>query len=217
VFVSAADHRLYLDLLARHAASCGARILGYCLMTDHVHLVAVPQREESLACMLGRVHSEYARAVNRPGARSGDLGRKRFFSCPLDGRHLIRALRYTDLNPVRAGLAAVAWQWPWSSARAHTRENPRDAALDRHWARYCGPWNYSGWKKILTAGTSGGESESVRLAPRKGAPPGAGEFAAGSEREEGGRLRVLPGGRAERTPAEIAWAIVEAALFDGGE
>ena len=130
VFLSSDDRRLYLDFLSHHAARSGARLLGYCLMTNHVHLVAVPERQDSLARTLGRVHSQYALALHRAEGRSGHLWQNRYFSCPLDESHLIAALRYTDLNPVRAGLAARPWDWPWSSARTHTAEHAGDAVLD---------------------------------------------------------------------------------------
>src|SRR5690242_6464762 len=65
VFFSSDDRRLYLDLLRHHAVRGGTHLLGYCLMTNHVHLVAVPEREDSLARTLGPVHSDYALALNR--------------------------------------------------------------------------------------------------------------------------------------------------------
>src|SRR5258708_2652033 len=116
VFHSPENRRLHLDLLAHQNARCAVRLLGYCLMTNHVHLVAVPEHEDSLARALGRVHSEYALALNRAEGRSGHLWQNRFFSCPLDESHLRAALRYTDLNPVRAGLAEMPSDWPWPSA-----------------------------------------------------------------------------------------------------
>ena len=64
VFFSTANRSLYLSLLARHSARYGTKILGYCLMNNHVHLIAVPEREDSLAKTVARTHSEYARSVN---------------------------------------------------------------------------------------------------------------------------------------------------------
>jgi putative transposase len=89
-------------------------------MTNHVHLIAVPEREGSLARTLGCTHSEYALALNHAHGRSGHVWQNRFFSCPLGESHLLSALRYVELNPVRAGLASEPSGWPWSSARAHT-------------------------------------------------------------------------------------------------
>ena len=51
------------------------RILGYCLMPNHVHVIAVPERETSLARAFGRAHSEYALAVNRETGERATFGR----------------------------------------------------------------------------------------------------------------------------------------------
>ena len=62
VFFSSDDRRFYLDLLSYHATRSGVRIIGYCLMTNHVHLAAVPERVDSFARALRHAHSEYALA-----------------------------------------------------------------------------------------------------------------------------------------------------------
>src|ERR1035438_793046 len=126
VFLTPDDWRRYLDLLARRAPEEGARILGYCLMGNHIHLIAIPEAEESLVRTLGRVHSEFALAVNRSQGCSGHVWQGRFFSCPMDEEHLRAAMRYVELNPVRAKLVATAWEWPWSSAQAHIRDGTLD-------------------------------------------------------------------------------------------
>jgi putative transposase len=195
VFASADDRRFYLECLRRQASRHGARILGYCLMTNHVHLVAGPERDDSLARALRCAHSEYALAFNRRHGRSGHLWQNRYFSCVLDRSHLLRALRYVELNPVRAGLAAEAWEWPWSSARAHTLAWAVDAALDPDWQDYIGLWNHAEWREILAAGMEAGECETVRRATNTGEPLGEKEFLAAMERETGRRLRVMPRGR----------------------
>jgi putative transposase len=214
VFLSPGDQRLYLDLLCRHAARSGAHLLGYCLMTNHIHLVAVPERENSLARTLGRVHSEYALALNRATCRTGHLWQNRFFSCPLDESHLLSALRYTDLNPVRAGLVAEPWDWPWSSARAHTIPYEPTPVLASDWAGYCGGWDYREWKDLLLAGLPEGESSIVREATRTGAPLGSREFVVRLESQAGRRLRVFPRGRPKRLPNPLVGrAILPAAAF----
>jgi putative transposase len=58
VFYSNANRSFYLSLLAQHSARYGLEVLGYCLMKNHVHLIAVPAREDSLARTLARTHSE---------------------------------------------------------------------------------------------------------------------------------------------------------------
>jgi len=200
VFHSSDDRRFYLDTLARHAAHNGARILGYCLMTNHVHLIAVPERADSLARTLGNTHSEYALALNRGHGRSGHVWQNRFFSCPLDESHCWSALRYVEMNPVRAGLASAPSGWPWSSARAHTVERTLDPVLDCRWVEYFGGWDYGEWREILSAGVASGESDSIRRATYVGEPLGSREFVEALERQAGRRLRVLSRGRPQKKP-----------------
>ena len=133
VFHSDYDRRLYVDLLARYAGANSVRMLGYCLMSNHVHLVAVPGRPESLARALRSTHSEYAASLNRSENRRGHLWQGRFFSCPLDPAHLATALRYVDLNPVRARLVNSAAEWAWSRARAHGDAAVYDPLLAFDW------------------------------------------------------------------------------------
>ena len=204
VFHSSDDRRFYLDLLARHAAHNGTRIQGYCLMTNHVHLIAVPERAGSLARTLGGTHSEYALALNHAHGRSGHVWQNRFFSCPLGESHLLCALRYVELNPVRAGLAAEPAGWLWSSARAHTVERAVDPVLDGACLEYFGRWDYGEWREILSAAVSGRDGDSIRRATYTGEPLGSREFVAALERQAGRRLQVLARGRPPKKPAVAA-------------
>jgi putative transposase len=84
------DCRFYLALLADQSRRHGLGILGYCLMPNHVHLVAVPERPDSLARALGRAHNLYSRWFNARRGRSGHLWQNRVYSAPLA---LAQALR----------------------------------------------------------------------------------------------------------------------------
>ncbi|HVP49171.1 MAG TPA: transposase [Bryobacteraceae bacterium] len=200
VFYSVEDRRLSLRLLTQHARRYGTHVAGYCLMTNHVHQVVVPQHENSPARTFGRTHAEYAQAVNQSEKRSGHLWQNRFFSCPLDAVHLENALRYVELNPVRAGLALMPWHWPWSSAVAHSLEDARDAVLDG--SRHMDKWDYTGWREVLLTGMSQAECDAVRRATHTGEPLGSHEFFTQLERQAGRRLRVLARGRPAKRPCE---------------
>jgi putative transposase len=104
VFLTGDDRRYYLDVLRDRSRQAGLQLLGYCLMTNHVHLVAIPAHAGSLARALGRAHACYAQRFNRRYRRSGHLWQNRFYSCPLGGSHLVRALAYGDLEPGARGL-----------------------------------------------------------------------------------------------------------------
>jgi len=100
VFFLDDDRRVYLELLAEQADKYGLEVVRYCLLTNHVHLVAIPHAEEALAQAVGRTHFRYSQYVNRLHGRSGHLWQGRFYSCALDERHFWQALKYVELNPV---------------------------------------------------------------------------------------------------------------------
>jgi putative transposase len=108
-------------------------------MTNHVHLVAVPDRPDALARGLGRAHFLYTRDFHLHHASSGHLWQNRFFSTALGPHfHLFTALRYVDLNPVRAGIVNQAEAYRWSSARAHLTGQDSSRLLDMaSWREIC--------------------------------------------------------------------------------
>ena len=118
VFFDASDYALYRDLLGEQANRLEVAIWAYCLMPNHIHLVAVPGEGTALARALAETHRRYAVLVNRRYGWRGHLWQERFWSFPLDESHLRSVARYVLLNPVRAGLVERASEWPHSSARA---------------------------------------------------------------------------------------------------
>jgi len=116
VFFSDGDRIDYLALLREQGARFGVQYIAWCLMDNHVHLIAVPENESSLAKGIGEAHKRYSRMVNFRQGWRGYLFQGRFFSCPLDGTYAIAAVRYVLRNPVRAGLCNAPWEYRWSSA-----------------------------------------------------------------------------------------------------
>lgn len=146
VFAEESDYARYLELLADFCPKYGLDIWAYCLMPNHIHMVGVPGRQESLARLFNTVHMLYAQYFNRKRNATGHLWQGRFFSCILDERHLYAAVRYVEMNPVRSGLAETPQEYPWSSAKAHIT-GVHDPILSagcflnetiKDWARYLG-------------------------------------------------------------------------------
>jgi len=117
VFFSDEDREEYLKQLAEQGERFGVHYLAWCLMTNHVHLIALPESESSLALGIGEAHRRYTRYINFREGWRGYLFQGRFHSCPLDGDYLLAAVRYALRNPVRAGIAKQPWDYRWSSAR----------------------------------------------------------------------------------------------------
>ena len=118
-FFEDGDYALYLDLLAEGAERAGVEIWSYCLMPNHVHIIAVPRDDDGLSRAFRHVHRHYTGYINARKRVTGHLWQGRFSSVAMDEQHLFAALRYVALNPVRAGQVKYAEDWPWSSVRAH--------------------------------------------------------------------------------------------------
>ena len=119
VFFSDSDKSLYLKILADTSAGSGMAFLAYCLMNNHLHLLAIPKKKEDFAAVLGETHRKYTTLINIREKWKGHLWQGRFGSYPMDERHLYNAVRYVERNPVRAGMVETAEQYAWSSARGH--------------------------------------------------------------------------------------------------
>jgi len=191
VFFVRSDYRRYLRLLGEYAAERGLDVLAYCLMPNHVHLVAVPAEDGSLAAVLKPVHLRYAQHVNRSQDCSGRVWQGRFYSCPLDAAHTAAAIRYVECNPVRAGLAPRATNYEWSSAAAHAGLR-RDRLLASDIDKWVSIDDWSDWLGEAEADQITGQ---LRLHTRTGRPLGDDGFVRGLESYSGRRLHALPRGR----------------------
>jgi putative transposase len=174
VFLTDADRTAYLQVLKHQAIKCRLEILGYCLMTNHVHLVVVPHGETALARAVGRTHFTYAQRFNADHGRSGHLWQGRFYSCAMEHGHELAALRYVEQNPVRAGLVGQAWRYPWSSAAAHTGQPDPSGILDlKTWQELSGGLD---WREFLSERVLEDEYSELRRQTMTGRPLGTDSF-----------------------------------------
>ena len=184
IFRHDGDYKAYLDFMAGEAASYGVEILAWCLMRDHVHLVAVPPDEVALARAIGNAHRQYTRMRNFDEGVRGYLFQGRFSSCALDERHLVAAARYAELDPVVARTVRHAWDYEWSSAAFHVGERRRDPLVkDRSLAGLA-----KDWKKMLAEKDDEAE-KTLLLCTRTGRPAGSDRFILKLEKLTGLRLR----------------------------
>jgi len=186
------ERALYLDLLREYAVHYQLAVLGYGLMSNHVHRVVIPRRTNSMALALKHTHGRYAAYWNVRQGSSGHAWQGRFYSCPLDEHHLWAALRYVELNPVRAGMVSAAADYRWSSAAAHCGAAP-DPLLDM--TRWRERWNFLTWGAYLGATVSEEELEALRESTHTGRPLGTPEFVQELEKTLLRRLTRQKGGR----------------------
>jgi len=197
VFFVDEDRDTYLDLLTEYCHKYSVDILAYCLMTNHVHLVAVPTHKDGLERVLKPLHMRYAQYVNRRNGWSGHLWQGRFFSSPLDDEYLWFCVRYVERNPVRAGMVESAEDYPWSSAAAHCGLRGDDllSTASVHLKVFAGIENWSAWLHEQDDATRLG---ILRRNSHKNLPCGSDDFVDALERMAGRLLRFRPIGRPKK-------------------
>lgn len=193
IFATDSDRLTFLDLLRQYSQLYDLSLLGYCLMSNHIHLVAVPHAPHALSQCLQHAHGRYAAYWNARQASSGHVWQGRFYSCPLDEPHLWTALRYVELNPVRAGLSISANQWQWSSAAAHSGLAIPDPILDIH--RWRQSWDATSWLRFLGTAESDAELRALRHSTYTGRPLGDADFLSALESTTSRHLAPKKGGR----------------------
>ena len=194
VFFSTDDYRRYAHILAGRAREYDLDIWAYCLMPNHVHLIVVPATETGLARPIGETHRRYALEINRRQGWTGHLWQERFSSFPMEDAHLLAAVRYVLMNPVRARLAKRPDEWPHSSAWADLH-GESDPLAD------CAPLaqRIADWTSDLASPPPDGDLQPIRAHSRTGRPLGSVAFLERLEQILDRRLRPRPPGPAPGT------------------
>jgi putative transposase len=200
VFFDDSDRQAYLNFLGHYSERHSLEVLAYCLMDNHVHLVVVPATVASLRRALKPVHLLHAQRINLRRDWCGHLWQDRFFSSALDERHLWTAIRYVELNPVRAGMIARAESYGWSSAAAHCGlRSDRILSKQSEWCRLLG--RVADWPAWLAEAVDSASQASLRENTRKGLPTGSKEFVRSVEQETGRILTRPSRGRPAKAAA----------------
>ncbi|HEV2080189.1 MAG TPA: transposase [Allosphingosinicella sp.] len=195
VFFKEEDYAAYKDLIAQACAAEGVSCAAWCLMPNHVHLILTPPSPDALRAALANAHRRYSRRINFAKGWTGYLWQGRFASYPMDEAHLLTAVRYVELNPVKAKLAARAEDWRWSSARAHV-EGKADGLTDLR--ALAG--THRNWRSMLRRGLEAGDLDpedeaAIEAHQRTGRPWGDADFVEVLEEQTGRRLAKQKPGR----------------------
>ncbi len=198
IFFEDGDQDIYCDILAEQARKAEVEVWAYCLMPNHVHLILCPRDKTGLSRAIGAAHKRWANFVNGRGRWRGHLFDNRFASVAMDENHLIAAVRYVALNPVRAGLVGRAEDWRWSSTRAHL-EGKDDGlvtvrpVLDQ----------VQDFAALIAEHANENGFAALRAAEHTGRPIGTADFVEGLERILGRRIsRRAPGRKPAKRPDE---------------
>jgi len=187
------DYNIYIDLMAEWCDRCKVEIWAYCLMPNHVHLIAVPESEDGLRRGIGEAHRRYTRHINFRENWRGHLWQGRFTSYVMDERYLIAAVRYIELNPVRAKLTRYSEEYPWSSATAHLKKCDDRLVSVKPLLGLVDNWN-----EFLKGGPIDEEVKALRKHERSGRPLGNEKFIKKLERKLAKPLLPQKGGRPKK-------------------
>ena len=178
------DYQHYLELMAQFCRLEHVAIWAYCLMPDHVHLIAVPRTAESLRRAVGEAHRRYTRRINSREGWQGHLWQGRFASFAMDADHVMIAARYVELNPVRSGLVQAPRRYRWSSAAAHLKGQDDDLAQVAPLLQMA-----PDWRRLLAGAVEEDELDVLRAHRRTGRPLGDEKFLKRLEKKLGRVLR----------------------------
>jgi putative transposase len=120
VFHKAEDFAAFVRLFDEAHERCPMRVLAYCLMPNHFHLVLWPHEVGDLSRWMRWVQTTHVRRHHEHYHTSGHVWQGRFKAFPIqEDEHLLTVLRYVERNPFRAGLVPRVADWPWSSLGLH--------------------------------------------------------------------------------------------------
>ena len=194
VFFCDDDRRMYLSWLSDYSHRYQLDILAYCLMKNHIHLVVVPHRHDSMADTLRIVHIRHCQMVNARFGWSGHLWQGRYFAAALDDAHLWAAVRYVERNPVRAGMVDQADDYAWSSAAFHLgKRGDKLIRSDSEWGGAV-----EDWQEALAEPEDEQMVQVIRNRTHCGFPCGDEQFVARLSEAVGRPLVLRPRGRPRR-------------------
>ena len=172
IFIDDDDRRFFIKLLQKYSKKYQLKIHAYCLMSNHIHLVAVPEKPQSMQNTMHDLCTRYAAYFNRKYNFSGHLFQNRYFSTPLEGEHSENAARYVEQNPAHAGMVARADIFPWSSARGNCGIT-EDKLLDSESPILKDPEN---WRVALAENLDNVIIKKIQKATESGKPLGSDKF-----------------------------------------
>lgn len=200
LFRKPTDFDAFLGVLDEALERHPIRLLGYCLMPTHWHLVLWPETDGQLTTFLRWLtltHSVRWHKHHR-STGSGHLYQSRFKAFPVqEDEHLYAVLRYVERNPLRAGLVTRAEEWAWSSLACRTDES-EPAARRLHPGPLPLP---ADWVSRVNEPQTEAELAAMREAVVRGRPYGSETWRRTVVRQLGLESTIRPRGRPRKGPS----------------
>jgi len=119
VFHDSSDYDAFVSIIGEAMTKRPTRLVAWCLMPNHFHLVAQPYTDGDLGAWMHWMLTTHVTRHRRRYDTTGRIWQGRFKCFPIQvDAHLLTVLRYVERNPLRASLVAAVQDWPWCSLRA---------------------------------------------------------------------------------------------------
>jgi putative transposase len=195
VFHTHDDFANFVTLITDACGRMPMRVLGYCLLPDHFHLVIWPKLDGDLSRWMQWLLTAHVRRYHRTYEGSGHIWQGRFKAFPVQrDEHLVGLIRYIEQNPVRLGVVERAEDWPWSSLSA---ANDPDAP---EWLDDDVVTRNKAWIRRVNSRIPDKELARIRVSVARGTPYGSDEWTATTVRRMGLESTVRPRGRPRKHP-----------------
>ena len=198
IFHKDADYEAFERILGEAKERYDMRVLAYCLMPNHWHLVLWPRHDGDLSRFMGWLtltHTQRWHAHRGTGG-SGHVYQGRFKSFPVQADdHFLTVCRYVERNALRANLVKRVEQWRWSSLWRRVRGDAAAKELLSHWPVRC-PRD---WKDWVNEPQSEQEVEALRRSIIRGSPYGEESWVERVVKRLGLEITLRPRGRPRKS------------------
>lgn len=169
------------------------RLIGYCLMTNHFHLLLWPHGDGDLSRWMQWLMTSHVRRYHRHYNSSGHVWQGRFKAFPVqDDDHYFTVLRYVERNPLRAGLVGRSQDWEWSSLEPTTRSSPEGLLSSGPRPKRCQ------WTRFVNGVETEAELKALRHSVLRGTPYGDAEWQQATASQLGLESSMRPRGRPKK-------------------
>lgn len=168
IFHESHDYQTFTDLMREAKRLYSIKILAYCLMPNHFHMVLLPVKAREISQWMQWLMTSHVRRYHQLYATNGHVWQGRYKSFIVEPEeHLLTMMRYVEANPVRSGLVGSAKDWKWSSHGEVLGRKPRDVTDEAHIELV------DSWDAYVDAPLTGMELESLRQSVNRQCPFGS--------------------------------------------
>lgn len=199
IFRTPSDYHAFERVLAEAQQRVSMRILTYCVMPNHWHLVLWPREEDDLSRFMHWLTLTHVQRwhVHQENIGTGHLYQGRFKSFPVQSdSHLLTVCRYVERNPLRANLVDSAEEWPWSSLGRRQRGETGDLFPLADWPIS----RPSNWLTQINRPEPIEDLAAMRVSVSRGKPFGDASWAETIALRLGLRCTLNPCGRPQKNP-----------------